>query len=592
MKRFLELFTNNEKRQRGYLKSEAGRMIGVGTLFMFLVFLATVYLSPLLYMGSTAIKSTVQLSDPDDHPLLPRSPQTFHTPQKAVDVFHYQPEEGSAQDLPLYLVDVEGQQKKMALLTLESATALSNEGAQEVDQTSWIDPENPQAGPINLSVDITKAVPVLVDVFQTIDYNTKVALTIDYEGQTVPVYKITLAGQRRPARYALLQQYDDGSGQFILLTGQNVVKEGAVPEDFGPEQLQIPIAQLEQVTDFGNIKAPLYQVETPDGAKTLALVNTLEDGRGEWVDPAEGQRPTPFQLETLVADATPQYMMADLDLYKVPVDGEEQQLALLSTTKEFGDTYLDPENPDRIVRPGKDIRARGLDRVWLLKPHFENFRDAVDRIDYFRLMRNTAFVALVSGFGAMASATLVAYGFTRFKIPFSNVLFIILLATIILPAQVTQIPTYIVFQKLGWIGTLAPLIVPHFFANAYNVFLLRQYMMGIPLELDEAARVDGANPLKILWYVIIPAARPALVAVYLFHFLFSWNDFQAPLIYIGGQSNNQVLAVGLQRFTQIYSSQQNLMMAAGVLTMLIPLAVFFVAQRVFMQGVVITGVEK
>ncbi len=581
MKRFLELFTNNENRQRGYLKSEAGRMIGLGTLFMFLVFLATVYLSPLLYMGSTAIKSTVQLSDPDDHPLLPRSPKTFHTAQKTLDVFHYQPEEGSAKDLPLYTVAVNGEQKPMALLEIQpDGTGL------------WVDPENPEAEPVTSATLVTDAMPVLVDTFQTIDYNTKVELTIDYEGQMVPVYKITLAGQRRPARYALIQQYDEGSGQFILLTGQNVVKEGAVPEDLGPEQLQIPIAQLEKVTDFGNIKAPLYKVETPDGEKTLALVNTLEDGRGEWVDPAEGQRPTPFQLEALVADAAPQYMMVDLDLYKVPVNGEEQQLALLSTTKEFGDTYIDPENPERIVRPGKSIRARGLDRVWLLKPHFENFEDAVDRIDYFLLMRNTAFVALVSGLGAMASATLVAYGFTRFKIPFSNVLFIILLATIILPAQVTQIPTYIVFQKLGWIGTLAPLIVPHFFANAYNVFLLRQYMMGIPLELDEAARVDGANPLKILWYVIIPSARPALVAVYLFHFLFSWNDFQAPLIYVGGESSNQVLAVGLQRFTQIYSSQQNLMMAAGVLTMLIPLAVFFIAQRVFMQGVVITGVEK
>jgi multiple sugar transport system permease protein len=186
----------------------------------------------------------------------------------------------------------------------------------------------------------------------------------------------------------------------------------------------------------------------------------------------------------------------------------------------------------------------------------------------------------------------VAYGFTRFNIPYGNVLFIILLATIMLPPQVTQIPTYIVYRELGWIGTLAPLIVPHFFANAYNVFLLRQYMMGIPLELDDAARVDGANPLQILWHVIIPAARPAMAASYLFHFLFAWNDFQQPLIYIGGNEKNQVLAVGLQRFTQIYSQQQNLQMAAGILTMLVPLAIFFVAQRIFMQGVVITGVEK
>jgi multiple sugar transport system permease protein len=116
--------------------------------------------------------------------------------------------------------------------------------------------------------------------------------------------------------------------------------------------------------------------------------------------------------------------------------------------------------------------------------------------------------------------------------------------------------------------------------------------MGIPMELDEAAQVDGANPIRILWHIIIPSARPAIVAVYLFHFLWSWGEFQQPLIYIGGNQDRQVLAVGLQRFVQIYSSQQNLMMAAGVLAMIIPLIVFFFAQRTFMQGVVITGVEK
>lgn len=235
---------------------------------------------------------------------------------------------------------------------------------------------------------------------------------------------------------------------------------------------------------------------------------------------------------------------------------------------------------------------RGLAPVYEVEVHLENFETAVDTINYPRLFLNTSIVALVGALGAMVSATLVAYGFTRFNIPYANILFLILLATIMLPAQVTQIPTYILFRKLGWIGTLLPLIVPHFFGNAYNVFLLRQYMMGIPLELDEAARVDGANPLQILWHVIIPAARPALVTVYLFHFLFAWNEFQQALIYIGGNENNQVLAVGLQRFSQIYSSQQNLMMAAGVLTMRIPLLVFFLAQRIFMQGVVITGVEK
>jgi ABC-type glycerol-3-phosphate transport system permease component len=159
-----------------------------------------------------------------------------------------------------------------------------------------------------------------------------------------------------------------------------------------------------------------------------------------------------------------------------------------------------------------------------------------------------------------------------------------------LPQQVRLIPMYVFFQKLGWIDTLLPLIVPQFFANAYDVFLLRQFFMSIPLEMDDASRIDGANPIQTLLYVILPQARPALVAVSVFHFLYAWNDFYEPLIYLHSREN-WTLAVGLQTFNALYAVNTHLIMAASVVMILPPIILFFLSQRIFTQGVVFSGVK-
>jgi multiple sugar transport system permease protein len=167
-----------------------------------------------------------------------------------------------------------------------------------------------------------------------------------------------------------------------------------------------------------------------------------------------------------------------------------------------------------------------------------------------------------------------------------------MLATIILPFQVTLIPSYAVYLALGWVGTWLPLIVPHFFSNAYNVFLLRQYFLTIPRELDEAAMIDGAGSFRILRSIIIPQAIPAIVAVSLFHFFWAWNEYFLPLIYLQGKPDLQPLAVGLARFNALYSQEPTLIQAAAILAMALPVVVFFLAQRAFMRGVVFGGVEK
>jgi len=199
---------------------------------------------------------------------------------------------------------------------------------------------------------------------------------------------------------------------------------------------------------------------------------------------------------------------------------------------------------------------------------------------------------LIGTVGTLLSSTAVAYGFSRFRFPGRNGLFLLLLSTIILPFQITLIPTFAVFLALHWTGTWLPLLVPHFFANAYNVFLLRQYFVTIPRELDEAAMIDGASPLRVLLSVIVPQSIPVLIAVGLFHFFFAWNDFFQPLIYLQGNVDAQPLSVGIATFNALYSQKPTLIQAAAVMSIFVPVAIFFFAQRAFMRGVVITGVEK
>ena len=186
----------------------------------------------------------------------------------------------------------------------------------------------------------------------------------------------------------------------------------------------------------------------------------------------------------------------------------------------------------------------------------------------------------------------VAYGFARFKFRARGALFMVLMATIILPPAVTQVPSYAFFTWIGWTGTWLPLIVPQFFANAYNVFLLRQYFLTIPTEMEQAAAVDGAGPLRTFFYVILPQAVPALTAVSLFHFFFAWNDFFGPLIYLSSSRDIQPISVGLTLFNGVYDTEPQLIMAASFIALAIPLVIFFFAQRIFIQGIVITGVDK
>ncbi len=285
------------------------------------------------------------------------------------------------------------------------------------------------------------------------------------------------------------------------------------------------------------------------------------------------------------------YQGKDYPVYKVPMDnGVVKNMALIKPGRKASD-FIDPANPDAgpITWQGN---WRGLEQVSSLKIHPENFVTAWNGLNFPLLFRNTLVIAVLGMIGTLLSSISVAYAFARFPIPGKNILFLILISTIIIPGQVTLIPTYAFFAKIGWTGTWLPLIVPHFFANAYNVFLLRQYFMTLPRQLDEAAIVDGANPFQVLVKVIIPQSWPVIVSVAMFHFIFAWNDYFNPLIYLLGKSDLQPISVGVQVYNYAYGAHPEWVQATSLLAMVLPLVMFFLAQRFFMRGVVITGVEK
>lgn len=296
-----------------------------------------------------------------------------------------------------------------------------------------------------------------------------------------------------------------------------------------------------------------------------------------------------------------EYNGKDVDVFKVPVgkcagfdasSTDVKNLALVTKGRQES-TFIDPSD----IAKGEfacQVSWRALDRPWVLSPTWANYKEVWETIPngYWRLLGNTLFYAIVTMIGTVVSCIIVGFGFARFRFPGRDLLFIVLISTIFLPGAVTIIPTYSFWQKLGLVGTWYPLIVPHFFANAYNVFLFRQYFMTLPRELDESAMMDGAGPLRVLWSIIVPQSYPVIIAVVVFHIVFAWNDYFGPLIYLSTARENWPISVALSSFNGIYGQQPQLIQAGAFLAILLPMLLFFVAQRFFIQGIVVTGVDK
>ncbi len=219
----------------------------------------------------------------------------------------------------------------------------------------------------------------------------------------------------------------------------------------------------------------------------------------------------------------------------------------------------------------------------------QNYSEAVTLIPFWRYALNSAIVTVPVVIGTVLTSTAVAYAFARMRAPGLRSLFFLVIATIMLPSEVTLVPSFLLFKELGWVGTFSPLIVPAWLGGgAFNIFLLRQYFLTIPREQDELARVEGHSFLSILCRVIIPQSWPAISVVAALTFVDVWNDFLGPLIYLTNQSL-YTLPLGLNFYKDIYNTQWAHFMAASLLALLPCIIIFFLAQKAFTQGVVLTG---
>jgi len=228
---------------------------------------------------------------------------------------------------------------------------------------------------------------------------------------------------------------------------------------------------------------------------------------------------------------------------------------------------------------------------WIPNPFvWSNYPEALTFIPYFHYLRNTAYICIFNVVATLISCSFIAYGFSRIQWPLREPLFMVLIATMMLPYPVTMIPQFLIFKQLGWVNTFAPLTWPAFTGSAFFIFLLRQFYMGIPMELSDAARIDGCSEYSIYGRIILPLAKPALATVGLFSFLGNWNDFMGPLIYLNDR-DKYTIALGLYGFLSTRNSQWALLMAAATVTILPVIILFFFTQRTFIQGIALTGIK-
>jgi ABC-type glycerol-3-phosphate transport system permease component len=240
-------------------------------------------------------------------------------------------------------------------------------------------------------------------------------------------------------------------------------------------------------------------------------------------------------------------------------------------------------------------------KIWLFPPQWipnpvrwQNFTEALSRAPFGQYALNTLTIVAFNMAGTLLSTSLAAYAFARLRFPGRNIVFTILLSTLMLPWAVTMIPNYVIFRNLGWLDSFLPLIVPSWFAAGpgcvFYIFLLRQFFRTIPKDYADAARIDGATEFGIYWRIMLPLTKPALTVVAIFSFLYHWNDFMAPLIYLTSPQN-YTISLGLASFKGLYATDWHYLMAASAIAVLPVLLVFFLAQRYFLQGVVMSGLK-
>jgi ABC-type glycerol-3-phosphate transport system permease component len=227
--------------------------------------------------------------------------------------------------------------------------------------------------------------------------------------------------------------------------------------------------------------------------------------------------------------------------------------------------------------------------MWIPDPiQWQNYVAVYNMVPLLTFVKNTLIIVAFNLVGQLAASSLAAFGFARLRFAGRDTMFLLVLATMMLPGFVTMIPNFVLFKFLGWLNSNRPLIIPGFFGSAFYIFLLRQFFLTLPRELDEAAELDGCSPFGIYWRIILPLAKPVLATVAIFCFISNWNDFFGPLIYLNSL-DKMTLALGLALIRTQFQVVQHYMMAASVMSVLPIILIFFLAQNYFVQGIALTG---
>jgi multiple sugar transport system permease protein len=277
-------------------------------------------------------------------------------------------------------------------------------------------------------------------------------------------------------------------------------------------------------------------------------------------------------------------------IYEVPTDEGVKQWAMINPGLESTE-FIDPRHPEiGLIEWQGDWRS--LTGVY--EPYFEwdNFTVLFRTLPFPQMLGNTFFLILAGEIGVLVSSIIVAYGFARFSIPGGNLLFYLMVATILIPEKITFIPTFFVYVGiLHWRGTVLPVLLHLFFGNAIYIFLLRQNFKSLPIDLEEAAMIDGAGPLRRLFHVVLPQSWPVVITVSLLHFFYTWNESRMASLYLGTNPELMPVSFGVQNYQSLLPID-NVINASTVIVLIVPVIVLLLAQKYFMQGLVITGTER
>jgi multiple sugar transport system permease protein len=304
----------------------------------------------------------------------------------------------------------------------------------------------------------------------------------------------------------------------------------------------------------------------------------------------------PAQLQDSKAPLYPavnpqfEYKGVKYSVMTVPTADGDKQWALITPRRTYAE-FIDPKDPNRGLIHW-DGNWRALQKAYIFSVSFDVFSALWDSAKIPQAVTNTLIIAIITEIGVLFSSIAVAYGFSRFRIPGGKWLFLLLIATILIPESITSLPTYFMFVRVfHWNGSWYPLIVPHFFSSAIFVFLLRQNFRSIPRDLDEAAMLDGAGPLRILVSIIIPQSIPTITTVALLHFFYIWNELRVSSLYLGIRPDLRTISFSIQS-TQTLNFTPELLQASALIMMAVPVIVLFACQRFFMHDMVVTGLEK